>query len=318
MRILKQTNDEIKILIPHQESTSSCISLFFGLLDKGFLSTKTNIKNSDRFISSNDEEFIFTRPLNNRLNEYFKRSIKKDSRNIDLIIQRITTSSIDVNFDIHLVEDDKFLFFNKKVKKLFNNSTLSYGKVELPDKITCLNSIPIQKYNLTMNDDDFKKYIKKKVTSINNCMSRVSNIENNFTSIFPLIAIELLCFKPTTKKTLSMMNFCKLLDLKYIFESADSSIDKAIKTRFIDICNIFLKNNIINKLKVGSFEFLKTRMSTAMQVVFNGLILVNIQNLNHFLYMNHPGITLCTHIINELKLFEKIETKLSTEIITQI
>jgi len=317
MKLLKQTNDEIRVLIQKDDSLASCVSLFFGLLDKNFISTKSTIAESTRISRIDEEEFIFVNQMGNRKTDYFYKDFHTDTVITNLLIHRINNSKIMVEISI---ETDKFqqsLMDSSNMTQFLNNFNLSLFKnhVKLPSKIIYETGIIIPRYNTTPDVDDDKK----RKTTLNNCLTKISQIENDYLNIFPLTFLSNVCYNKQTKNMhFPITDFYKLINIGNLIQNTKPDVEQSSLKRLIEICNIFLKNNIIEKLKVDGFEFIKSRFSSTITIKLNNLILVSNRNLNQFMYMEHPGVILSTYVIEKLKLFEKIETKLSTSIITQI
>jgi len=150
-------------------------------------------------------------------------------------------------------------------------------------------------------------------------IENVREFESNYLVVYPLVSqgdiFSNYC-RPPNHHTISSNTFKKILKRADVIKEV-SIPPKEIQNRFIDICELF-KNSVKNdKIIVHNFSFVST-IDKGLKISLFDTLMCSEENFNPFRYFDHPGINFCADYAYKSNILDKLEMKISKEIITKI
>jgi len=322
LQILSKTNLDITLFIGNDESIHKVTGLVLGLHKKGYrcegsgATVSTFMTGGDgnsieglrvRFTKSSDSGYgRFSR-------SFFKRKITKDGATITLDISRGTKLRHKTSVSVRIVpssEDKRTLSNIDIISRYSRHIKTSEAIVDIGDIISSADIDNDCFSNKSSEEDN-----NNSALLLDTVVTRVKDLETNYKYLYPFLCVQNLT-KKQSLSAITLAEFNKFAKQTDIIEEV-SMPTKCARQKFIELCDIFKSNTVLNKLKANNFEFRKDARNSLSVDLF-GFELINEINFKHFKYFDHPGINFCADYLDKSKTFDIIEAKVSKEIITRI
>lgn len=329
LQVLSQTNLDLTMFIGNDESHFKIVGLNLGLFQKGYhcegtgaIATTFMTDTVGKSVEGLRTRFTKTNTSNNynyssRYNKgnsnrsHFKRKVIKENTTSELMISRGIRSNrteIDVKI-IPSLEDRKTLFDSDIVSRYSRH-------IKTTEEMTVL---PVIISKLELNNENFTpkpEEVEDAKLHMDSVVVKVREFEENFKCLYPFLVLRNFTgVSNNTAQEISLAEFSKFSRQIDIIQEVTIP-SKNAKKKFIEICEIFRDNKVLNKLKANNFEF--TKFNDKLKIEFFGIQMFNEDNFKPFKYFDHPGINFCADYLDRSRTFDSIEAKISKEIITRI
>lgn len=326
--IVSQNNLDVTFFISNDEPSFKVAALVLGLMKKGYTCdgesaaipiTKTYGNEiltgiRTRFTKQKYSDLEYSRY--HRPRSVFKRIIYDNNETVFKfsITKGIAFNKINSEIRISPSEMDKNNIINNTIMSRYSRHlNVNDLKISIP-QIT-------SQYNIQDNIDSYHDNDRELLDKqINMGIIRFKEIENNFRVIFPCLAISNITKAPSPNQSITFAEFEKLLKHKDVIDNVTIP-STYTRNRFIDLCNIFKNNKVIDKLKSNNFEFRKVstyNRQTKLNVSFFGITMISDSEFEVFRYFDHPGINFCADFLDKTGTLDKVEANMSKEIIAGI
>jgi len=296
MKIITQTNNNINIFIPASTQTYQLLDLCLGLLQKKFFCSDqidvnggTNVQFTKINSLTKIRNYMFQRKVYNE-NEIINFSLIKFK---DKFTCTIKISPIKIQQKIHDL-----------IQNFLNDLTSSEKVLKEIQPIIIKSSI-----SFIFDDESDKENLKL----INNIVQKVKLVEENYTRIYKLIALQYLS-KIDAASHFQLNEMEKFIKNELINNINPSS--KETRKKFIELCQLFKSNKLINKIKVNNIDF-ELKINKLKIKIF-GITIIIINDIKHTLYFDHIGVNFIIDFIDKNNLISNIERKISTEVFTRM
>lgn len=317
IEIINQTNLDTSFFISDQAPTFQVVALNLGLIKKGYTCGGTeSIVKSSRLIKGQYYSGIqarFSKAYTQRYGRsYFKRSfVTDDETKIDLSVTNIFRNrsigniSCDINISPIQISIDQA-----------SNNIVKFTKHLKPTERMCkINNICIDSktviQHLSDPNPEQENDIKQQFDTL---VYRIKTFEKNFIKMYPMLMLRNFSGEVGAQRT-TLAEFDKFSRFIDIIDQVTMPSEEARK-KFIDICEIFRSNNVINNIKVNSLEL--TKENSCLRIKLFGIPLLKEIEIKHFMFLDHPGLNFVADFVDKTNMFDNIEAKISKEIFTRI
>jgi len=338
LQIVSQTNLDTVIFIGDDEPPHKITGLTLGLIKKKYIcggmgsTVTTFMKNSDnknveglrvRFTKFDGSVPKYNNSYRNLRASLFKRTNINNNTTFTTTVSRGVTTRNQTEIIIKLTPatcDRKTLLDDNVLSKFTRHITTNENLTILPS-ISLTESLRDEVFtdlskDKIMQEDKIKELNEQHQLKLDNVVMKIKNVETYHKSLYPYLILRQ--FSGTSNNStqpITLSEFDKFINRKEIIDQC-SIPKKSTRDRFIDLCNIFKDNTVLDKLKTNNFEF--RNQSNNLIIEFFGIQLVREKDFNHFKYFDHPGINFCADYLERSNTFNILEAKISKEIITRI
>lgn len=334
LKVVSQTNLDTIIFIGDDEPTYKITGLILGLFKKGFCCEGRGATTTTFMMDQDGNSINGIRVRFSKITSTVSQSYRRFSAQRSYFKRQITNSSgttfiLDITKGINF-RDKATISINatpseEEQRKLFVNNILSkYSR-----HIKCTNDLiklPPIISTADINDSDLLTASKESILDekekemskirLDTIVTRVQNLEENYQYLYPVLSMRVLSGREDmTKQPISLAEFDKFSKQIDVIKEVSIPSNDA-RNKLIELCNIFSKNNVLQKLKANNFEFVK--ISDDLIINFFGIPIIREHDFRVFKYFDHPGINFCADYLDKTKTFDIIEAKISKEIITRI
>lgn len=319
IKILSQTNLDLTMFLGDDESFHKITGLNFALLKKGYFCEGTGAISASSITEDGRPHIgLRVRFTKSERSNRSEKSFFKRITNTDNIIELKLTKGLRYNkkteLNIRVTPSDR-----DRARLLESNVISRYSRhVATTREVT---KIPEITTSTDLKEEDFRpKTDEEKVASdihLDTAVSRVKEFEEKYKYLYPLLMIR--NFTGVNSNTIHDMSLAEFDKFGRQIETIQevSIPTNCARNKFIELCDIFKSNKVLNNLKANNFEFRKEH-SDLLVVEFFGVEMVKETNFKNFKYFDHPGINFCADYLDKSRTFDIIEAKISKEIITRI
>jgi hypothetical protein len=309
IKVLKQNNLDVSVFIENTEKPSKIVAILMGMFIKGYTTNRYSLVPNYRYNETENSHrdgvklsFTKAKNVNNYIHTRLQFELLDQKFNNSIILSAYRYGqSISIST---LVELPSIIAEKCKNNEFLNlcSKQSRYMQCQL-DGVQILHE---SKYALSkLKEED-------NIKSINVLINRLQDFEDNYRFMYPMLSMKT---NTNGRVGISSSEFNRFS--KYIPSIKTLSIpSKEAKQKLIDLCDIFRKNNIVNRIGVNNFVFNKVR--NMLEVSFCGMVMLREIYFKKFLYLDHPAFNFCAVMIDRGNIFDGIESKITSEIIANM
>lgn len=326
IQVAKETNLDKTIFISDDEPDYKLIGLFFGMAQKKYYCSNESSSQYLKMANGDNISGMFPRfekadfiaSSSKRRNFEIRRNSFQENFNSALLAKYDIRSKHSDNGDISYSITANL----KNPARLLN--FLGKGKFDsiVNPVIKAHMDLDVFQQNITKDtimDEKEKEIIKSESEILSESILKFRFFEENINNLIQLCLFpQISNYQNSQLLNLNIRSVSKLKKIFPIINSIEIPA-KESKKKFIELCNIFKQNKIVDKVQINNFLFTKNRdITDSLEIRIIGIPIILEQSFERFLYIDHPGINLVTNIFERLKLFDTLESKLFKEILVKI
>lgn len=310
IEIVNQNKLDTLLFIANDTPPSKLIGINLGLMKKGYTCTGMDSITKSSYLSGQQYydgiKVRYTKTRESRRNFHFNlKNVTEDSETISTVITELFGRGIDVSLEI----TPSIRFVNCEIIRRFSQHLILNDSFRTLPRLRIAERVNILPQNLQPIDkSDSDEHL------IDQLIYKLKIFEENYHNIYPLLILQNFASTEYVQR-ISLTNCEKIIQFSNMLSKLSIPPFETRK-KFIDICQIFKDNKVINRIKVNNLEFVKD--DSCLNVSLFSIKLVQEVELKRFLFFDHPGINLLTDYINKYNLFDNIEAKMAKEIFIRI